>query len=174
MSEGDLYPAPRLWSPDGFHDDIWVNSDAIDRNQSVIVPLDVFLALDDETRRKQADKIGVELQPEDHLEAVLPHLDRIPLIALAFPAFSDGRSYSKAQLLRSRHNYQGTIRATGDVLIDQIPLMLRAGIDEFVVLDETALGRLEDGLVGGLSNHYQPAAKAATNTESYSWRRQSA
>lgn len=174
MSDGELNPTPRLWALDGFRDDVWVNSDTIDRNQPVIVPLDVFLTLDDEARQEQADGIGVELQPGERLESILPHLDHIPLIALAFPAFSDGRSYSNAQLLRSRHNYRGTIRATGEVLIDQIPLMLRAGIDEFVVSDETALDRLADGLVGGLSNHCQPAAKAAKNTEGFSWRRQSA
>ncbi len=59
----------------------------------------------------------------DALDALLPHLRHLPLVALAFPAFNDGRSYSKAELLRTRHGYRGEIRATGDVPIDQVAQM---------------------------------------------------
>ena len=55
------------------------------------------------------------------------------MVALAFPKFSDGRSYSAARLLRERLGYKGELRATGDVLADQIPLMRRCGILSYEV-----------------------------------------
>ena len=66
------------------------------------------------------------LQPGDQLEKIADLLDQLSLVALAFPAFSDGRSFSKAELLRSRHHFEGAVRATGQVLVDQLPHMLRA------------------------------------------------
>jgi len=53
------------------------------------------------------------------------------LITLHFPKFSDGRAYSQARLLRERLGYQGELRATGNVLQDQAPFMLRCGFDSF-------------------------------------------
>lgn len=174
MTDDSSSPAYRLWSPEGFSDDPWVRSDTIDRDQSAILPLEVFLALDDDARDACADRMAVELQAGEELTGIEPHLDDLPMIVLAFPAFSDGRSFSKAELLRGRHGYKGIIRATGEVLIDQIPLMLRTGFDQFEVSDETALKRLEEGETGGLPHYYQPAATAARETGSYAWRRQPA
>ncbi|MEZ5810166.1 MAG: DUF934 domain-containing protein [Rhizobiaceae bacterium] len=174
MNDSKSGPAYRLWSPEGFSDDPWVRSGSFDRDQHVILPLEVFLALDEDTRKSRAGTIAVELQPGEQLAEIESHLDDLPMIALAFPAFSDGRSFSKAELLRSRHGYKGTVRATGEVLIDQIPLMLRTGVTEFEVSDETALRRLTEGRIGGLPHHYQPAARATPQTGTYAWRRQSA
>ena len=56
-------------------------------------------------------------------------LDGIHVIELQFPAFTDGRAFSQAFLLRKRLGFQGEIRATGDVLIDQLPQMQRSGFD---------------------------------------------
>lgn len=174
MEQDQNSPAPRIWSPEGFHDDSWLQSDSLDVDQPVILPLAVYLSLDDETRTSKGRLIGVELHPGDELQDIAAYLDILPIIVLAFPAFGDGRSFSKAQLLRSRYGYDRTIRATGEVLIDQIPHMLRTGIDEFAVVDETALKRLAEGRVGGLPGHYQPAADAAGKAGTYAWRRLSA
>lgn len=54
-------------------------------------------------------------------------------IDLHFPKFTDGRSYSQAFLLRRRLGFQGEIRATGDVLIDQLVQMQRSGFDAAVL-----------------------------------------
>lgn len=166
--------ASRLWAIGGFRQDKWKIAETVDPDQRVILPLNAYLQLDEAMRNDVADTVGVELQPSDDLNDVVPHLGKLPLIALAFPAFSDGRSFSNAELLRSRHDYRGTIRATGEVLIDQIPHMLRTGIDEFSVTNETALQRLEEGRIGVLPHYYQPAAAAASKTGGYSWRRQPA
>lgn len=60
-------------------------------------------------------------------------LDGIARIDLHFPAFTDGRAHSQAFLLRRRLGYRGEIRATGDVLADQLPLLARNGFSEAVL-----------------------------------------
>ena len=69
------------------------------------------------------------------LEALLQSRDinQITRIDLAFPKFTDGRAFSQAVQLRRRHGYSGTLRATGDVLVDQLPHMLRCGFNEAVL-----------------------------------------
>ncbi len=174
MTATTIPHAPRLWTVDGFGEDDWTHAgdaEALSGNGRVILPLAAFLALDDTTRQASAHRLGVHLLPGEALDALLPHLAAIPLVSLAFPAFSDGRSYSKAELLRTRHAYKGAIRASGDVLIDQIPLMLRIGFDEFEVSNEMALARLAQGRVGGIDFRYQPAATPETAGAAYSWRR---
>lgn len=173
MSETEA-AAARLWTEAGFRDDEWTHAEdaaALAGNRRVILPLNAFLALDEEPREAARGRIGVRILPGEAIEAVLPHLADLPLVALAFPAFNDGRSYSKAELLRARHGYKGTVRACGDVLIDQIPLMIRTGFSEFEVTNPTALKRLEEGRLGGIPFHYQPAAKPDPAGAGYSWRR---
>lgn len=60
-------------------------------------------------------------------------LDGVTRIDLHFPAFTDGRAYSQAYLLRRRRGFAGDIRATGDVLIDQIVQMQRSGFSSAVL-----------------------------------------
>ncbi len=57
-------------------------------------------------------------------------------VELHFPKFSDGRAFSQAVQLRRRHGYQGDIRATGDVLIDQLVQMQRSGFSSAVLRDD--------------------------------------
>lgn len=87
----------------------------------------------------------------------LSHFD---LIALDFPAFKDGRSYSHARLLRQRYDYEGELRAIGDVLRDQLFYMLRCGFDSFQLREdkdaEEALKGFEDFTI-----RYQAAADDA-------------
>ncbi len=60
-------------------------------------------------------------------------LDGVQRIDLHFPKFTDGRAYSQAFLLRRRRGFAGEIRATGDVLIDQLVQMQRTGFDVAVL-----------------------------------------
>ena len=63
-------------------------------------------------------------------EVVLEGVDRIEL---NFPKFTDGRAFSQAFLLRRRLGFKGEIRATGDVLVDQLAQMERSGFDVAVL-----------------------------------------
>lgn len=74
---------------------------------------------------------AVSLANTDPVEDLAPHVGRLRLIVLDFPKFSDGRAYSQARLLRGRLGYRGELRATGGVLQDQLPFMLRCGFDSF-------------------------------------------
>lgn len=60
-------------------------------------------------------------------------LDGVTRVDLHFPKFSDGRAFSQAFLLRRRLGFRGEIRATGDVLIDQLVQMARTGFDTAVL-----------------------------------------
>ena len=60
-------------------------------------------------------------------------LDGVQRIDLHFPKFTDGRAYSQAYLLRRRLGFTGEIRATGDVLIDQLVQMARSGFTTAVL-----------------------------------------
>lgn len=162
----------RIWKETGFvNDDPWLietEEKKAGSNEKGIIGIDEFLA-----RVADGDEqgLGVLVNPADDVGRLAGHLDRIALVAVAFPAFNDGRAFSHASLLRARLGFAGEVRAVGDVLIDQIPLMLRCGIDSFSVTNETALKRLAENRLPGIANHYQPTAKPSADPKSYSWRR---
>ena len=87
---------------------------------------------------------AVRITPGDDARALLPHLDRLTLVEVTFPAFRDGRGYSSARILRES-GYKGTLRAAGDVLVDQVPYMKRCGFDAFAPdapLDQAVVDKL--------------------------------
>lgn len=174
MTEASTVPAHRLWTPQGFREDEWSHAEhaeALAGNGRFILPLPAVLALDPQERRSARERLGVHLRSGDPLDRIVDLLEDLALVALAFPAFSDGRSFSKAELLRSRHGYTGAVRATGQVLVDQLPHMLRVGFDEFEVTNPVLIERLEQGRLDGLPLYYQPAAAGSKAAGKYSWRR---
>jgi uncharacterized protein (DUF934 family) len=92
----------------------------------LILPLARWRALGPALRSPQW---GVWLGPADDPELLLPDLPTLPLVAVHFPAFTDGRGYTIARLLRSRYCYRGELRAFGDVLRDQVYFLARCGFD---------------------------------------------
>jgi uncharacterized protein (DUF934 family) len=78
-------------------------------------------------------RIGVRLEPADDPAELVPDLHRIQLVAINFPKFADGRGYSSAALLRTRHGYRGELRAVGDVGRDQLFYLKRCGFDAFAL-----------------------------------------
>lgn len=78
-------------------------------------------------------------------------------VAIDFPAFTDGRGYTSARLLRTRLGYRGELRAVGEVLRDQHFFMKRCGIDSYLLKPgkdiESALAAFND-----FSVTYQAAA----------------
>jgi uncharacterized protein (DUF934 family) len=86
-------------------------------------------------------QVGICLKSDENPEQILQDLSFFQVIALEFPAFTDGRAYSYARLLRERHGYKDELRAVGNVLRDQVLLMHRCGFDAFEIKapDEKAL-----------------------------------
>jgi uncharacterized protein (DUF934 family) len=79
-------------------------------------------------------QFGIEISNEvDPRELSLEGIHRVDL---SFPKFSDGRAFSQAVLLRRRLGFKGEIRATGDVLIDQLVQMQRSGFDVAVLRED--------------------------------------
>jgi uncharacterized protein (DUF934 family) len=88
---------------------------------------------------KHEGGLGIRLSGDDPLEEIVPDLAHFSLIVLLFPAFTDGRCYSFARLLRDRYDYKGEIRAQGDVLYDQLFYMSQCGINSFELANPNRL-----------------------------------
>ncbi|HKK52036.1 MAG TPA: DUF934 domain-containing protein [Myxococcota bacterium] len=121
---------------------------------AVLVSLDRFES-EREALLARGEGLGVLLEPDDAPAAIADDLDRIDLVAVDFPVFSDGRGFSTARLLRERHGFEGQLRAVGDVLCEQLPFMLRSGFDAFEMASEHALEEYE-AVVGEVRVVYQP------------------
>jgi uncharacterized protein (DUF934 family) len=101
-------------------------------------------------------RVGVRV-PNDVPPSALHDLAALPLIVLHFPKFTDGRAYSQARLLRSRWHFRGELRATGNVLRDQLLFMQRCGFDCFEV-PERAVAEDWLGAFREFDMFYQPAS----------------
>ncbi|TMG83975.1 MAG: DUF934 domain-containing protein [Betaproteobacteria bacterium] len=118
----------------------------------VIVPLALWQSEHDALAAR--GNVGVWLKPDDDPDALAGDVERLPLIAIDFPKFVDGRGYSSARLLRDKHRFAGELRAIRDVLRDQLYYLRQCGFDAFAIrVDrkaEDALGGLDD-----FSDNYQ-------------------
>jgi uncharacterized protein (DUF934 family) len=108
-----------------------------------IVPLQVWLS--QKTVLSARSDIGVWLASNERPESLKGDIAALPVIAVDFPTFSDGRGYSIAFNLRSRLGYDGEIRAMGDVLRDQLFYMHRVGFNAFATREDRSI---EDALKG--------------------------
>ena len=102
-------------------------------------------------------RLGLRLPNTANPVALNGEVHRFALITLEFPRFNDGRAYSQARLLRSRLRYKGDLRATGNVLRDQLLFMRRAGFDSFEVDGVRALAENWAKAFGEFDVFYQPA-----------------
>lgn len=132
----------------------WVDADEalvaarLEAGGRFILPLDLWCA---HRHTLDAARAGVWLGPDDDVAPLQPWLATLPLIAIRFPVFTDGRGYSLARLLRGRHGYAGELRAVGDVLRDQLYFLQRCGFDAFQLRAD------------------QPPADALAAFQDYSW-----
>lgn len=115
------------------------------------VTLDGFLS--------QSNATAVRLEPDEDARLLIPHLDRLALVEVAFPKFRDGRGYSSARILREA-SYTGELRAAGDVLVDQIAFLRRCGFDSFLP-DAPLDPEVVDASLNRYGHAYQAAADAA-------------
>ena len=83
-------------------------------------------------------QVGVRLAPDDLPESLANEMGRLHVIALVFPKFRDGRSYSSARIVRDRLRFEGELRAVGDVVVDQARYMVRCGFDAFEPSDASS------------------------------------
>ncbi|GEN26978.1 hypothetical protein HVA01_06240 [Halovibrio variabilis] len=126
------------------------DADTLPEQRPAFVPLALW----------QANQDDVELAPlltsDTSLSAELAaEVSQSPAIAIDFPAFTDGRGYTIARLLRERYGYTGEVRAVGDVLVDQLDYMRRCGFTAMALRDDQ---HPEDALraLSFISVRYQP------------------
>lgn len=133
-----------------------VTLEGLSNCDDLIVPLQLWL--DHAHALKVRDGgLGVWLDANEAVEEIADDLEHFQVVALNFPAFTDGRHYSSARLLRERYSYKGEIRAIGDVLRDQLFYMRRCGFDAFAVRPDRDPYEALEGLKD-FSVSYQAAA----------------
>ena len=119
---------------------------------NVIVPLSVWQA--QRTVLASRSNVGVWLASAERAESLANDVTTLPVIAIDFPKFSDGRGYSIAYNLRSRLGYRGELRAIGDVLRDQLFYMQRVGFNAFATRPDRSIHDALKGLTD-FSTSYQ-------------------
>ena len=122
-------------------------------SEQVLVPLSLWQEHKLDLQASEKD-IGVWLDSDDDTYELGSDALELPLIALNFPVFMDGRSYSSAAILRERIGYKGELRAVGEILRDQLFYMKKCGINSFEISDSV---KLDDALAAfsDFSNNYQ-------------------
>ncbi len=98
-----------------------------------ILPLTVYQQNKDNL---PATNNAIWLDSDEPPALIADNLDAFSLIAINFPAFTDGRGYSFAFELRETYHFKGTLRAVGDVLLDQLTALRRVGFDSFALRED--------------------------------------
>ncbi|MBS1144329.1 MAG: hypothetical protein H6R14_1735 [Proteobacteria bacterium] len=133
----------------------------------VIFPLAVWQARKADISARP--RIGLLINPDERVEDVADDLKQFAVIAIHFPKFVDGRGYSTAALLRQRYQYQGEVRAVGDVLHDQLFYLKRVGFDSYALKDGKSV---DHALAAGFTT-FGNAYQASTDQPQPYFRRRS-
>ena len=148
-----------LWKDHAFVADSW---QIVPDDQPVPADVPVVLTLkrwreNRETLAARNAPLGLQIDPGSDWLDVVADLPRFPVIVVTIPKYADGRAFSIARLLRERDGYKGEIRAAGPYIIDQVPFMMRVGIDAFVATDPILIRAMEEGVWPEVSHYLQPA-----------------
>lgn len=76
-------------------------------------------------RRRRA----LAIASDEPVENLAPALEDVDIVILEAPAFTDGRVFSQARIIRERLRFDGEIRVRGDVLPDQARFLANCGVD---------------------------------------------
>jgi uncharacterized protein (DUF934 family) len=130
------------------------NAARVGQSPGVILGLDQWLAERDLWIGRNL-RLGVLLSPEHKVEQLAPDLGRLSLVACSFSGPSEGRGYTQGRLLRERYAFQGELRATGYVRIDQLFFLARCGFNSFELADNDLAAA--DAAFSTFTAAYQPA-----------------
>lgn len=120
----------------------------------VIVPLATWLARRDELAAR--GDVGVWFASHEGPEALEADIARMPVIAVNFPKFVDGRGYSTAALLRTRYGYTGQLIAFGEVLRDQFNYLTRCGFDTLQPREGRYTDAQLDAAIASIGDYSEP------------------
>ena len=126
-------------------EDKWITvraDDAVDENGfpegDIIVPLSTWQTFKAQLKQHSGN-LGLLLSPDEEPSSIADEIDQFSVIAISFPKFADGRGYTSARELRCELDYQGELRAVGDVLRDQLYIMDRCGFNSFAVREDRSI-----------------------------------
>jgi uncharacterized protein (DUF934 family) len=149
----------------GFVEDDWTHlgtEDLLPTSGDIVVPF-ARLLMEWEQLLKHDGRLGAVVANVERAEALTLFLPRLALIILPFPAFTDGRAYSLARKIREI-GFTGELRATGNVLPDQLQFMRQVGFNSFDVTDrfspEAWLGASRQLSLAYQRGLYRPAGEA--------------
>ncbi len=148
-----------LWKSGAFVEDGWQivpDGEPLPADAPAVVSLKRWREERDTLAGRNAP-LGLVIEPGSVWTDILADLPRFPLIVVTIPKYADGRAFSIARLLRERDGYTGEIRATGHYIIDQVPLMMRVGIDSFATDDPILVAAFQKGEWPEVPHYLQPA-----------------
>ena len=102
----------------------------------ILVPLS---RLSEALGRNGAGRLGVVLKADERVDALKEALPRLDLVSLSFSIFRDGRAFTQARSLREHLHFAGAVRVTGHFLPDQYEFLLRCGVTQFVIPEQSDL-----------------------------------
>lgn len=151
---------PRLIKNGQVSEDYWVkvetDADAAALPEGdLLLPLELWNQLSDQLR-SEGRNVGLWLASDQLPEDIQGDVPSIPVIAVDFPAFTDGRGFSIGRLLRERFQFPNELRAFGAPIRDQLSYLSRCGFDAFQLADhydaDAAIASMKD-----FSEYYQTA-----------------
>lgn len=147
--------------PDEWHTLSEADCDNLSHNThgQMIVPLTLWDRVGDQVSA-HCDQLGLQVDGHTEPDEFVHLLPKLSLIAIHFASFADGRGYSLARLLRERYGFTGELRATGDILRDQLFYMHRCGFNAFSIRAdrsiEDAVNALKDFSVTYQADVHEP------------------
>ncbi len=146
---------PKIIRDGGIVDDIWQVLDGAAAQDlpavahgHYLLPLSCWLKQPHATQFTHSP--GVWIDGDQDLVELAAYLDRIPVIGIHFSAFADGTGFSTGAVLREALGFEGELRAFGEVIADQVPLLRRCGFNAFSLAEGD---QLEVALNFLLGNH---------------------
>ena len=140
--------------------DSWCHLDDVtsaDDPSRATVPLERFL-------ESEIQYGGIRLPNTANVDSLKGQLEQVKLVTIDFPKFTDGRGYTLARDLRVHLNYQGELRAVGDITRDQLLYLSRCGFDAYIL----KAGKDPDDAVRAFreqSIRYQPELRSTSNVQ---------
>lgn len=122
----------------------------------ILVPV-AFWQENQQLLENHSGSVGVWIDSHQEIEEFAATIAKLPVVAINFPKFVDGRGFSLARLLRERYGYIGEIRAIGHFIRDQLFLMQRCGFNAFQLDSDIDLAAASESLTD-FSDSYQVAA----------------
>ena len=152
---------PQLIKDRAIADDAWTLVRDVELLATVSADVAVIVPLAYWTQHRDAlsarGKVGVWLAPSDDPAKLGDDVGNLPLIAVDFPQFTDGRGYSIGRLLREKFGFRSELRAIGDILRDQLYYLHACGFNAFAVRPDRSIADALKGLAD-FSDNYQATA----------------